>query len=150
MMKKDISIKGCSLVKADHPSNTKRGGVCIYYKESLGVCIINIPNLTESILCQVTINNKTGHVLVVYCSLSQSLDDFESFLSSFDQLITDISLSNPVFRLIVEDFNCGSNSWWKSDISTKEGIDLESLFSSHGLHQLITDPTHSSSVFLLY
>ena len=92
---KDISIKGYSLVRVDHPSNTKWGGVCIYYKESLGVHIIDIPNLTESILCQITINNKMGFVLVVYCSPSQSSDAFESFLSSFDQVITDMSLSNP-------------------------------------------------------
>ena len=26
---------GYNLLRADHPSNTKRGGVCIYYKESL-------------------------------------------------------------------------------------------------------------------
>ena len=53
-----------------------------------------------------------------------------------------MSLSNLAFRLILGDFNCRSNSWWKGDISTKEGIDLESVSSSHGLHQLITDPTH--------
>ena len=34
-------MKRYSLVRADHPSNLKRGGVCIYYKESLGVCIID-------------------------------------------------------------------------------------------------------------
>ena len=55
---KDISIKRYSLVRAAHPTNTKRGGVCIYYKESLSVRIIDISNLTESILCQITINKK--------------------------------------------------------------------------------------------
>ena len=55
---KDISIKGYSVVRADHPTNTKRGGVCIYYKESLSIRIIDISNLTESILCQITINKK--------------------------------------------------------------------------------------------
>ena len=139
---KDISIKGYSLVRAGHPSNTKRGGFCIYYKESLGVPIIDIPNLTESILCQITINNKTGHVLVVYSSPSKSSYDFETFLSSFDQVITDMSLSNPAFRLILGDFNCRSSSWWDGNISTKEGIGLESVSSTHGLHQLIIDPTY--------
>ena len=49
IMKKDISVKvvrAYSLVRADHSSNTKRGGVCIYYKQSVGVRIIDIPNLT--------------------------------------------------------------------------------------------------------
>ena len=41
-----ISVKECSLVRADHPPNPKQGEVCIYYKESLSVCIINVSNLT--------------------------------------------------------------------------------------------------------
>ena len=53
-----------------------------------------------------------------------------------------MSLSNPAFRLILGDFNCRSNSWWECDISTKEGIDPESVSSSHELHQLIRHPTH--------
>ena len=28
-----LYIEGCCMVRADHLSNTKRGGVCIYYKE---------------------------------------------------------------------------------------------------------------------
>ena len=53
-----------------------------------------------------------------------------------------MSLSSPAFRLILRDFNWWSSSWWEGDISSKEGIDLESVSSSHGLHQLIKDPTH--------
>ena len=98
---KDISIKRYSLVKADHPSNAKWGGVCIYYKESLGVHIIDIPNLTESTLCQVTITNKMGYVILVYQSPSQSSDDFENVLSSFDQVI------------IIQ-----PSDWWYQGIST--------------------------------
>ena len=30
-----LEIDGYNLVGADHPNNMKRGGVCIYYKESL-------------------------------------------------------------------------------------------------------------------
>ena len=115
----------------------------MYYKESLGVCIKDIPNLTESILCQVGINNKTGYALVVYLSPSQSTDDFEYFsLKSFDQVITDMSLSIPAFRLILGYFNCRSYSWWDGNISTKEGIDLELVSSSHGVRQPLTDPTN--------
>ena len=88
------------------------------------------------------INNKMGYVLVVYRSPWESSDNFQNFLSRFDQVITDMSLSNPVFRLILEGFDCRSNSCWEGDISTKESIDMESVFSSHGLHQFITDTTH--------
>ena len=30
-----LSIEGYSLIRADHPSNTKRGGVCIYYNDKI-------------------------------------------------------------------------------------------------------------------
>ena len=30
-----ISIHGYNLIRADHPSDSKRGGVCIYYKEHI-------------------------------------------------------------------------------------------------------------------
>ena len=39
---KDIAIEGYNIVRADHPSSQKKGGVCIYYKESLAVQLINI------------------------------------------------------------------------------------------------------------
>ena len=33
----DLNLNGYSLLRADHPSNAKRGGVCIYYKETLSL-----------------------------------------------------------------------------------------------------------------
>ena len=44
---KDLSINGYNLIRADYPNNTKRGGVCIYYKKSLTVKILNITNLAK-------------------------------------------------------------------------------------------------------
>lgn len=76
-----------------------------------------------------------------YRTSSRTNGTFKIFLS-FDQVINHMSLNNPAFRLISEHFSCPSNSWWNGDISTKEVIDLESVFSFHGLHQLITDSTH--------
>ena len=33
-----LEIDGYNLVRADHPDNIKRGGVCIYYKELFTPC----------------------------------------------------------------------------------------------------------------
>ena len=35
-----LEIDGYKLVRADHPDNIKRGGVCIYYKEPLSIRVI--------------------------------------------------------------------------------------------------------------
>ena len=69
---KNLKIKGYSLTRSDHPSNTKRISVCIYYKESLALRFVNITSLTECLICKVTIQNEKGYVAVVYKSLSQS------------------------------------------------------------------------------
>ena len=37
-----LELEGYKLVRADHPNNVKRGGVCIYYKESIPVRVINL------------------------------------------------------------------------------------------------------------
>ena len=47
-----IDIEGYKLVRSDHPDNIKRGGVCIYYKESLPVQVINLPFFKEALLLE--------------------------------------------------------------------------------------------------
>ena len=45
------------VIRAVHPSNTKREGVCTYYKERLSVQAVNLTNLSECIICEVPIKN---------------------------------------------------------------------------------------------
>ena len=47
-----ISIDGYSLIRADHPSDSKRGGVCIYYKEHIP--LIKRDNICNLVNCLVT------------------------------------------------------------------------------------------------
>ena len=44
---------------------------------------------------------------------------------------------------MLSDFNAKSKTWWTHDITTNEGVQIESLTSIYGLHQLISDPTHT-------
>ena len=55
---RDILINGYNIICADHPSNNKRGGVCIYYQESLAVQLVKTNYLSECLLCEVSINKK--------------------------------------------------------------------------------------------
>ena len=73
-------LEGCNLIRFDHPSSTKRIGVCLYYKESLAVHLVGITSLPECLVCEVTIQNEKGYVAVMYRSPSQSSIEFESFL----------------------------------------------------------------------
>ena len=48
----DLVLNGYKLVRADNPSDFKRDGVCIYFKESLPVKVLNITNLHEGLVCE--------------------------------------------------------------------------------------------------
>ena len=139
----NLQLDGYSLIRSDHPSYSKRGGVCLYYKESLGVKIINLSACNECILCEVLIENCNGFIAVIYRSPGQNNGQFENFLSLFEDLINEITPSNPLFYLIQGDFNAQSPNWWNDDKISIEGARLEALSSFSGLHQLIKEPTHS-------
>ena len=38
----NLEAAGYTLVRADHPSDTKRGGPCLYYRHSLAFRLLNI------------------------------------------------------------------------------------------------------------
>ena len=69
---RDILINGCNLIRADHPSNNKRGGVCIYYREPLAFQPVEVNYLGECFLCELSIINKKGYVAVLYRSPGQN------------------------------------------------------------------------------
>ena len=108
---KELAMKGYNFICADHPSNVKKGGVGIYYKESIAVQIININFLSECLLCEVTVNNKKGYIAVLYRSPSQTNTVFNDFISSFEKLLQELSALNPDFSIVLGDFNARSKSW---------------------------------------
>ena len=113
-----LEIEGYNLVCADHPNNIRRGGVCIYYKESLQVQVISLPYLKEALLLEMTYNYKKVKVSVIFCSPSQSNSKFDLFLSNFNKLLRDISKRKPSLSVITGEFNARSSSWWPKDINT--------------------------------
>ena len=44
-----VLFHGYELVKSDHPHNIKRGGFCIYPKETPSICFIDVPTLFNPI-----------------------------------------------------------------------------------------------------
>ena len=54
----NLKIPGYNLVRSDHPSNKKRGGVCIYYKSYLPLRIIDINYLSECVRFELMVGDK--------------------------------------------------------------------------------------------
>ena len=54
----NLAISGYNLIRSDHPSNNKRGGVCIYYKNFLPLRVLGIQYLQECINFKLNIGGK--------------------------------------------------------------------------------------------
>ena len=64
----NLEIPGCNLVRKDHSSNSKRGGVCVYYKCSLPFRVINAKYLQESVSFELRIVGKCCRFSCLYTS----------------------------------------------------------------------------------
>ena len=137
-----MEIPGYDLFRADHPSNTKRGGVCIYYRNSLPLKILNIQYLHECINFEIRIGGKLCRFVSLYRSSSQSQDDFESFANNFELNIETAISNNTFLTVAFGDFNAKSNLWFKGDKTTCEGSKIESITSTFGLQQIINESTY--------
>ena len=81
-----LHIEGFSIIRADHPSNTKRGSVCIYYNDKISVRQMNNINFPECLACEVVIGKKKVYVITLYCFPSQTQSEFKHFLLSLENL----------------------------------------------------------------
>ena len=92
---KDLMIEGYNLIRSDHPSNIKRGGVCIYFKESLAVRIVSITSLTECLVCEVQYKTKKNMLLLCRDLLVKAPLNYLllSFFSDLEDLLSNILCS---------------------------------------------------------
>ena len=89
-----LNITGYNLLQYDHPSNIKRGGVCMFYKDYL-------PVIKRDDLCALT---ECIVVEVNYRSPSQAVDEFESYCQSSHLKLTNIDDTSPFSSVFIGDF----------------------------------------------
>ena len=140
----NLNITGYNMIRADHPSGNWRGGVCIYYKESLPIKMLNINYLQECICFDLKIGNKLCSITSLYRSPSQTADEFDNFLNNLNLTLESVIQRNPFLTVVIGDFNARPSKYWSHDKTTQEGIRLEKLFLQYALSQVINKPTHFS------
>ena len=111
----NLELPGYNLVRADNPTNTKRGGVCIYYHNSLPLKVIDIQFLNECINFEIRIGGKLCSFLCLYRSPSQTRDIFETFADNFELTLDSIINKNPFLIVALDDFNAKTTNWYKND-----------------------------------
>ena len=94
-----------NLIRANHPSNTKWGGVCIYYKHSLAFKLLNIHYLKERINFEITFGGKICNFISLYCSPSQTSDNFKDFVDNLELNLDKITNKSLYLLAVLGDFN---------------------------------------------
>ena len=137
-----MKIPGYELIRVDHPSNQKRGGVCVYHEDFIPIKVNNVSCLKECLNFSLIVYGKQCNITLIYRSPSQSSEEFDTFLSNFELLLDYIANRNPFVSIIIGDFNARSNNWCSNDKTTYGGKKLESFTSQCGFKQVISDPAH--------
>ena len=100
----NLKIPGYSSIRADHPSNTKLGGVLVYYNSYLPSKLIDVKYSHECINFELRIGGNTCKFLSLYRSPSQNRDEFEKFLENLELSIDHMTDKNPYMMVVFGDF----------------------------------------------
>ena len=90
-----LEISGYKLVRSDHFLNSKRGVVCIYYKNYLPLRNISVYYLSECINFKIMIENKICNFITLYRLPSQNQDDFQVFIDNLEMNLETLAQRNP-------------------------------------------------------
>ena len=123
----NLNIPGY-MSRGDHRSGNRRGGVCIYYKESLPFKMFR-NYLQECICFDLKIGSKLCTFVSLYRSPSQSANEFENFLNKLNLTMESITQKNPFLTVVIGNFNARPSKWWIDDKTTQEGLKIENLLS---------------------
>ena len=105
----------------------------------------------ECVVFEIWFGRRKYFFVVIFRTTSKEESEFETSMTNFVLLLSDLQSEQPFTIVITGDFNFRSNQWWVNDIENDNEKVFEPFASEIGLHQLISDPTHlmgSSSSFI--
>ena len=133
-----MKIDGYNLIRSDHPSDFKKGGVCIYCKEHLPLIKRDdICTLDNCLVTEIRSPNEKCFLNCLYRSPSQNQDEFENFCTKFDVLLSQINDELPICSVVTGDFNARCSRWCRNDITNFAGKEID---HQHVIKKSLTNP----------
>jgi len=121
-----------------------RGGVCLYYKESLPLKRREDIELTsECIVAEINLKRKKIIYMVSYRSPNQTAMEFEDYMQKLQSMYIKAISENPAIIILTGDFNARSPLLWANETrQSSEGKQFADFCTFNCLQQLIDEPTH--------
>ena len=110
MSDEDIFIAGFSkeVYRSDHPSDTKVGGVCLYFRENLSIKRrTDLELLQEMVVSEIHIERTKIILVAIYRSPSQNNEQFENFCA--------VRFSNTYFQNVLSEWHSLDNNIKESE-----------------------------------
>ena len=94
--------------------------------------------------CRVELWSQKIFFTIIYRSPENNANsvEFKQFLGNFENLHRKINSEKPYATFYTGDFNGHSQFWWEQGKTTPEGKEIEALFTSLNLSQVISEPTN--------
>ena len=110
----DSQLCDYNFIAKNNVSNTRHGGVGLFYKNSSPLLVRNDLGFSEALVVELNFGRKIFFFTVLYRSPSNSIGspEFEAFLQNFNDLYTKIQSENPYAMFFTGDCNGHSQSWW--------------------------------------
>ena len=99
-------------ITQDNPSNTKSGGVYLYYKWSLPLKVKEVSYIKECINFGVKTGEKTCNFVSLYRYPSQTKDEFENFIKNLEHNLEHIARKSPFLIVVLGNFNAKMQGWY--------------------------------------
>ena len=123
----NLDIPRYKLVRTDHPANTKRGGVRIYFRKSFPLRILDIHFLHECINFEMRIGDKVCNFISLYRSPNQSLEEFETFADNLEFNLDTLAKNNPFLIVLLGGLNAKLSNWYENVLHPMMVIKLMTL-----------------------
>ena len=138
------SLPGYLYHPCNHPSGEKKGGVGIFYKDTLPIKFRSDLSFDECIVAELHFGRKKIFFTGLYRNPIHKVTspEFHTFVGKFKDLHTKILNLRPYCVIYTGDFNAHSINWWSGGDSNTEGTQFNILFSELGLSQLISEPSN--------
>ena len=107
--------------------------------------VIDIQLLNECINFETRIDRKLCSSLCLYRSPSQTRDIFKTFADNFELTLDSIINKNQILIVTLDNFNAKTTNWYKNNVNSYEGLDIDTITFKFGLQQIINEPTYLTS-----
>ena len=92
-----LKIEGYNLIRSDHLSGSKKGGVCVYYKEHIPlVRRDDLCTVSNCLVTEIRLEKEKCFFTCLYRSPSQTQHEFENFCKNLNTLMDHINNELPI------------------------------------------------------